>query len=294
MALIKPTKEQRKFVKKQLVTWARSQPGPVTTTAAHRMFHMLLRDLGIGAQPISVGRAPAPSYGELGMTRKAGPPTEADREAYRLVTGGADLPEVGSFVTHALFNDTDLLTDRFMVKSTKTLFDLYDRYRGRANDFNHSFDVLEARCRVIDLGIGTDPNVVLHPDTPIAALEKLNPHGKYNGQYMALWSLLAFPPLAGDDTIDRIRLGLIKDLSIAFADSQVLCSICVADGTLQEMVHSMCFTECPEHGFPGGRTEEGTLVAGIIHGVEDALTFGLVSDGAVKRACLVLDPAINS
>ena len=295
MALIKPTTEQRKFIRKQMVTWAKLQKAagrPLNTNEAHGVLYSVFADLGIGAQNTAGYRASRPSYTSLGMTRKAGEPTDEDREKYAIVTGGAELP-AGSLVIQALFNDTDYIGDRHYAKSINALFDLHDRYLGRANDRNHSFNVNDAACRVIGLGMGTDPDIKLHPDTPVEAMKVLTPHSPVNGVYTALWATLAFPKLEGDDTIERVKLGLLKDISIAFRDAELLCSVCLTKyKEKRPMVHTACFTECEEHGFPGGLTDEGTRVVGIVNGVTDAFTFGIVSDGAIPRACMVLDPTI--
>jgi len=296
MALIRPSKEQRLEIKKLMVEWARvfrARHGQIDTYAAHRELYAIFSDLGMGGAELSGYRAERPNYEALGMTRKAGEPTDEDRAAYYRVTGGATLPE-GSFIVPALFNDTDFIADRYMVKATGALYDLHDRYLGRANDFNHDFLVEQARCRVIGLGVGYDPDTVLRSEVPARALQILNPYDQYAGKYVALTALLAFPKIEGDNTIERVKAGLLKDISIAFRSTAPLCSVCLTQyGEKRPMVETSCFTECEEHGFPGGLTDEGTLVVGIMNSVVDAFTFGIVSDGAIPRACLVLDPTVR-
>jgi hypothetical protein len=288
MALIKLTEDQRRAVRKRLVKWHQTATRSgryITTAEAHRELFAAFSDLGIAEVNIPVGRATKPNYAELGMTRKAGQPTDEDKRRYTEVTRGGTLTDEG-LVVQALLFDNDLITDRSAVMSYQGLVDLHQKYLGRANDFNHSFDANDARCRIIDLGLGSDPNTRLHEDRPDRGLLSLSNVGP-NASYTALWATLAFPFMEGDTAIERVKNGLILDESIAFrtGPGQDLCSEC-----LKPLQHSMCYTECEEHGFVGGRTEEGSLIVSIMNGVADAFTFGLVSDGAIKRAGLVTDP----
>jgi hypothetical protein len=290
MALIKLTEQERKSVRKRLLKWyniTTSSGKMITSTEAHRMLFSTLSELGIADVNIPVGRAEAPSYETLGMTRNAGPPTKEEIARYKEVTGGGILDENG-FVAQILLFDNDLIRDRSAVMSFKGLSDLYTKYLGRANDFNHSFRVQDARCRIIDLGLGYDPSSNLHPNRPTDKMMSILPGGNaYDGVYTALWGTVAFPFIAGDDTISKIKSGLIKDESVCFSTTPGtdLCSECMTP-----LTHSFCFTECDEHGFTGGRTEEGNLISCVMTGVDDALTFGLVSDGAVTRAGIQLMP----
>jgi hypothetical protein len=293
--LIKLTREQRREVKKFLLDWYRAESGirRVFPGEVHRQFYSAVSSIFDTPFPMvgagmPGGRKRKPNYSELGMSLVAGPPTDEEIEKYRQITDGGDLGRDG-FVTNVLLFDNDLVTDRSMSMTAKGMSDLMSKYLGRANDFDHSFYVLDARARLIDLQIGSDPAMEMHPDFPHEAHRQLSPYNAFGGKYMAFWGRLAFPKLSGDDTTERIRKGLIKDVSIAFSHEDTLCSEC-----LQPMKSDMCFTWCDEHGFPGGRTDEGRLVVGMVDSVKDAFTFGLVSDGAVARAGIVTDPFADS
>lgn len=284
--LIKLTSEQRRDIKKRLLKWYRSiDHNPVTLRSqAHRTFYSFTKELGLPRPDVVFGRSKKPNYSSLGMKMGARRPNQKDIEDYRMITDGADLPS-DSLVTPVLLFDNDLITDRFEVVSFNALKDLYTKYVGRANDYNHDFSVEHAAGRLIRTEIGSDETTELHMDYPKHAMDQLNSMNPFRNTYMALWGDFAMPNLSFDDTIERIEKGVIKDVSIAFNAPALLCSEC-----LKEMQSDMCFTWCDEHGFPGGRTEEGRLVVGIIDQISDAFTFGLVSDGAIKRAGIVLDP----
>jgi hypothetical protein len=234
-------------------------------------------------------RADPPNYRELGMERVAGEPTDEEREIYREVTKGGSLGEEG-FVCHVLLADTDLLPDRYGQLSFRSLEGLRAKYLGRANDYNHSFDQLDAAGRVIDLAIGTDPGVALHPDRPTSALRALDVLNPWAGDYAALWATMAFPSGVKDphDTIAKLKAGLVQDVSIAWSSLGAKCSVCLAD-----MQRYCGMYECEEHGMVGGRTEDTDEAVVSIYGpVQDVRVFGHVSDGAVRRARYVLDPNV--
>lgn len=287
--LLKLSDRERREIKRQLLTWYKvsgEQLSPmVLGTFAHREFYSILRQMGYVVDQSAGPRAKKPKYSELGMTRGARYATDEDRARYAEITDGGDLGKDGYVVPVLLF-DNDIITDRYQVMSYTGLTNLYEKYLGRANDFNHDFGVEQARGRLINLAIGTDPGTEMHPDLPTHALRQLSPHNPWVGGYTALWGELAMPNLEFEDTIERVQKGLVKDVSIAFSLEELLCSECQ-----NPMSHDMCFTWCDEHGFPGGRTEEGRLITGIIDSVKDVFTFGMVSDGAVKRAGLVIDPS---
>lgn len=287
MTLIRPTKEQFSTLENKL---ERAGLRPTARTGAGRpqtrVLYQILSSLGFEDARSPGARALAPNYAEVGMTRKAGAPTKAEIDKYAEVTGGGEITDKGLVVQGLLF-DTDLITDRYAVVTLNTMVDLYDKYLGRANDFDHSFDITHARCRIIELGLGSDSEVKLHKDTPSESLATLSPANPYSKTYLALYATLAFPDIANDPyrTIDSIKSGVMRDISIAWGGGCSYCSVC-----LNAMESFYCWNYCEEHGFPGGRTEDGTAVVEIKDGAADAFTFGLVSDGAVKRAMLVLDP----
>lgn len=286
--LIKLSDRERREIKRQLLTWYKvsgEQLSPmVLRTFAHREFYSILRQMGYAVNQSAGSRAKKPKYSEIGMTQGARYATDEDRSRYREITDGGELGRDGYVVPVLLF-DNDVITDRYEVMSYAGLTNLYEKYLGRANDFNHEFGVEQARGRLINLAIGTDPGTEMHPDLPTHALRQLSPNNPWVGNYTAFWGELAMPHIEFEDTIERVQKGLIKDVSIAFSSEELLCSECV-----KPMSQDMCFTWCDEHGFPGGRTEEGRLVTGVIDSVKDAFTFGMVSDGAIKRAGFVIDP----
>lgn len=290
MGLIRLTKEQFATLEDKLV---RAGLRPTARVGAgrpqNRVLYQILSSLGFEDSRSPGQRAMPPNYSELGMTRKAGPPTEADIAKYAEVTSGGTLTKDGLIVSALLF-DTDLITDRYSVATLNTMVDLYDKYLGRSNDFDHSFDVTHARCRIIDIGLGSDVGVTLHRDTPVDALARFSPANPYAKTYLALHATLAFPHIEKDqyNVIENINAAIMRDISIAWSGGISYCSIC-----LNEMGSFFCWKMCEEHGFPGGRTEDDEAVVSIIDGASDAFTFGLVSDGAVKRAMLVLDPTAN-
>jgi hypothetical protein len=293
--LLKPTSEQIKIIEGKLErsgmkTGNRQHAGH----AENRIFYQILQSVGFQDSRNGGQRASIPNYTVLGFDRVASKPTKADIMRYSEVTNGADLTKEG-LITQALFFDNDLITDRYAVASFSLLVDLANKYLGRGNDFNHNFDARQARSRIIDVNIGTDPGTALHPDTPIEALQTLSPNSPVTSTYAAFYGTLAFPKLNenggawGANTIESVQSGMIRDLSLAWAlDGHSLCSICLSP------METFWFWEyCGEHGFPGGRTDDGTAVVAIMQHAADAFTFGLVSDGAVKRAGLVLDPTMN-
>lgn len=266
------------------------------THAENRTFYQILDSMGLSESRSTGKRAAEPNYAELGLTRVAGPPTEADIARYREVTNGGVLTDEG-FVTSALFFDNDLITDRYSIATLNLLNDLYSKYIGRGNDFNHAFDARQARCRIIDLSLGADPSTELHSDTPVEALRRFSPNNPLSSTYTALVGDLAFPKMDNDaggafgagSAIDSVKSALVKDISIAFqnAHKTTYCSLC-----LLPMDSFWFWSYCEEHGFPGGRLGSEAVV-GIMDRVSDVFTFGLVSDGAVKRAGIVLDPTIG-
>lgn len=287
--LLKLNPEQFKILEKKLNRRGLLNPSIRTTERQrHNMFYETLSDMKIGDFRSPGYRAVKPSYTELGMSRVAGVPTAEEIEKYAEVTGGGVLDETG-YVCEALMFDTDLMPDRYGSATLNCLVDLYDRYLGRANDFNHSFDAREAICRVIDLSIGTDPNKVLHKDHPTKGKQGLSPMNPYNGTYMALTAKLAFPggTEKAQADIDRVKNSLTRDISIAtvIPSEKCFCSECA-----KPMERFWFWSYCEEHGFPGGSTEEGTKVVEIWDGADDAFVFGFVSDGAVRCAGVVLDP----
>lgn len=265
------------------------------THVEHRTFYQILSDLGFQDSRSIGRRASAPNYEVIGLDRAAGPPTSQEIATYSKLTDGAELPD-GSFICQAILSDTDLVEDRYAVKTMRLLEGLRSKYLGRANDYNHSFDSREARSRIIQMGLGTDPDVKLHPDTPIEALAKLSPNNPFSGTYTALYGTLAFPFLNEDpeQTIDRVKNGMLKDISLAYcpAPETTYCSTCLLINEPKDslMKTFWFWSYCEEHGFPGGIDKGGRRVVQIMDGVSDVLTFGLVSDGAVKRAGLVINP----
>lgn len=254
----------------------------------NRVFYQMLSDMGFSDVRAKIGRCAKPDYTALGFNRVAGAPTEEEIARYSQVTSGATLTDKG-LVCQALLFDNDLITDRYHAATMNLLVDLYTKYVGRSNDFNHYFDVTQARCRVIDTHLGTDPGTKLHQDIPVEAISRLSPANAFSGVYTALYGTLAFPYLENDphQVLEKVCNGMIKDLSLAFfeAPKTTYCSIC-----LEPMDVFWFWDYCEEHGFPGGQTDSGERVVAIMDRAMDALTFGLVSDGAVARACLVLDP----
>lgn len=262
------------------------------THAENRVFYQILQDLGFNDSRSAGKRAEDPNYAELGFDRVAGEPTSADIAKYAKVTNGATLTNQG-FVTQALFFDNDLIPDRYSVATLNLLVDLYNKYLGRGNDFNHEFNATMARSRIIDVNLGSDPSVILHPDTPVEAMKRFSPTNPLSDSYTAFFGTLAFPYVENDqyDTINSVKSGLIDDISIAFQNMEhtTYCSVC-----LDPMSRFWFWSYCEEHGFPGGRTEDGTAVVSIMDRASDVFTFGLVSDGAVKRAGIVLDPFLQN
>jgi hypothetical protein len=259
---------------------------------AYSLFYETLSDMKIGDVRSPGYRAPKPNYTELGMSRVAGTPTASEIEQYARVTNGGVIDSSG-FICEALMFDTDLMPDRYGAATMNCLVDLYSKYLGRANDFNHSFDASESVCRVIGLSIGTDPKVDMHPHHPAKAMQSLSPMNPYASQYMALVATLAFPGDTADAqyAITRAKNSLTKDISIAtmIPGEKSYCSIC-----LKNMERFWRWSYCEEHGFPGGTTEDGECLVEIWDGASDAFVFGFVSDGAVRRAGIVLDPHIKS
>lgn len=254
----------------------------------HNLFYETLSDMRIGDVRASGYRAEKPDYRELGMSRVAGKPTEKDIDRYAEVTNGGRLDPDG-YVTEALMFDTDVMPDRYGSATMNCLVDLYGKYLGRANDYNHSFDSREAICRVIDLSIGIDGQTVLHQDHPTKGKQGLSPMNPYVGQYMALTATLAFPgdtPKAQDD-IARVQNSMTKDISIA---TQVPMEKSYCSECLKPMQSFWFWSYCEEHGFPGGTTDDGNRLVEIWDGADDAYVFGFVTDGAVRRAGVVLDP----
>lgn len=290
--LIKFTPEQKREIKEQLVEWARANRHLnqfQMYSEAHRQFYKLAGEFGFADAARVMGRSKKPKYSNLGMTYGMQTATEDDVRRYAEVTDGAQLGKDG-VVIPVLLTDNDLLTDRFMIHSFSGMVSLYEKYNGRGNDFNHRFDALQSRGRLINMHMGSDPSTELHPDSPISALERLSPSNPLATQYVGLWGDFAMPRKDGDSTIKDITSGLMRDVSIAFsvAPNQLLCSMC-----LEPMRQGMCFDSCKEHGYPGGRNEEtGELMVSIMNEAADAFTFGIVSDGAVKQAGFVLDPDI--
>jgi hypothetical protein len=251
----------------------------------HDVLYETLADLGHDSERRVGQRAEPPSYTELGMERVAGEPTEEEAKAYYEITAGGQLGE-GSYVTSVLLTDSDLITDRYSVFSYQSLVGLMSRYLGRANDYNHSFDQKDAAGRLIDVSIGMDPGVVLHPDHPTDALRTLAPLNAAEGNYLALYGVMAFP--GGEQskaTIEGIKSGLVRDVSIAWSCRSAVCSAC-----LKHMERFWFWNYCEQHGLPGGRLSTGEAIVAIFDGITDAFVFGNVSDGAVKRARYVPDP----
>jgi len=268
------------------------------THAEQRVFYSILSDMGYPDSRAIGKRAPDPNYSELGFDRVAGAPTDSEIVRYAEVTNGGTLTKDG-LVTQALFFDSDLIADRYSVATYNLLVDLASKYIGRGNDFNHEFDARQARARIIQTNLGTDPATSLHPDTPVQSLKTLSPNNVVAGTYVALYGTLAFPKLeneapsyqGGGNTIQSVSSGLVKDISIAFQPNPdtTYCSIC-----LNKMDRFWFWSYCDIHGFPGGRMDDGTAVVEIMDHVSDVFTFGLVSDGAVKRAGIILDPKIET
>lgn len=258
---------------------------------AFSLFYETLSDMKIGDVRSPGYRAPKPNYRELGMSRVAGPATDQDIEQYAKVTNGGKIDK-SAYVCEALMFDTDLMPDRYGAATLNCLVDLYSRYLGRANDFNHSFDSSESICRVIGLNIGTDPGVEMHPHYPKKAMQSLSPMNPYASTYMALTAILAFPGDTADAqyAISRVRNSMTRDISIAtmIPGEKSFCSIC-----LKNMERFWRWSYCEEHGFPGGTTDDGECLVEISDGASDAFVFGFVSDGAVRRASTVLDPNIK-
>ncbi len=229
-------------------------------------------------------RATPPNYEALGINRKAGPPTAEDISKYYDVTAGGVLTEDG-FVCPVLLSDNDLLPDRYKVHSFRALAMMASMYLGRSNDKNHSFDANEASGRLIDVFIGTDPDVEMHSDYPVDAVKFLDPLNPHEGCYSAICGLMAFPVEAAEE-INRVKSALTQDVSIAFRPDSVACSVCAAP---MESVWGL-FHYCEQHGFPGDiNSLDGRAVVGIYTSCSDVRTFGHVSDGAAKRARYVLD-----
>lgn len=293
--LIKPTSEQFLALESKLERSGIGLKPHAITQRENQVFYSILQDLGYQDARSTGRRALAPDYSEIGLDRVGGPPTKQESEKYEKLTDGAELPE-GSFVCQAILSDTDLVDDRYAIKTLKLLEGLRSKYLGRANDYNHSFDAREARSRIIDMGIGTDPGVKMHPDTPLEALSRLSPNNPFSQTYTALYGTLAFPFLEDDpeQTIARVKNGMLKDISLAYcsAPETTYCSTCLLINEPQDslMKTFWFWSYCEEHGFPGGIDKGGRRVVAIMDGVSDALTFGLVSDGAVKRAALILNP----
>lgn len=285
--LLKPTTQQFEALQSKLERSGIQLGRGFAKHAENRAFYQILSDIGLYDSRTPGKRAKEPSYKELGFSRNAGSPSTSDIERYKEITGGGILTEDG-FVTQALFFDNDLIADRYSVATYNLLTDLYSKYIGRANDFDHYFNVTQARSRIIDLEIGTDSGTALHPDTPVEALRRFSPNAPSNGTYTALFGDLAFPKMENDpeSVTDRVKGGLIQDISICFqnAHKTTYCSLC-----LLPMDSFWFWSYCEEHGFPGGRLGSDAVVA-IMDRASDAYTFGLVSDGAVKRAKIVLNP----
>lgn len=254
----------------------------------YNILYASLADLGFSrfasVGGYSVGkRAKDPDYESLGITRKAGPPTSEDIERYRQVTAGGQLTEDG-FVCPVVLSDNDLLPDRYKVHSFRSLTSLAAKYLGRANDNNHSFDVMEASGRLIDVWIGTDTSTEMHEHYPADTLRTIDPLNPHEGEYAAICGLMAFPSESQMD-INKLKSALIQDVSIAFRPDSSLCSICAVP-----MQWLWIFNYCEEHGFPGDiNAADGKPVVGIFTNCSDVRTFGHVSDGAAKRARYVLD-----
>lgn len=260
-----------------------------STAEDDRIFFDTMADMGLADARDPGPRVEPPDYTELGMTRKAGAPTKEEQDRYREITAGAELGDDG-WVCMVLLADTDLLPDRYGVDSFRTLVGLYSKYLGRANDFNHSFNAKEAGGRIIDMGIGTDPGVELHPHTPVEAMRALDPLNTSAGVYTALYATMAFPKTSyTDQIVESIKSALTSDVSVAFAPSGATCSACLA-----AMRRYWLWYECLTCGFAGGKTEEGVPVVSIYGDVSDVRVFGHVSDGACKRARYVLDPTQKS
>ena len=232
-------------------------------------------------------RVSPPDYKALGINRKAGAPSEQDIELYRQVTAGGELTKDG-FVCPVILTDNDLITDRYKVHSFRSITSLATKYLGRSNDNNHSLDVTEAAGRLIDIFIGTDSATEMHEHYPSTALKVIDPLNPYEGAYSAVCGLMAFPA-ESQSTINKLKTGLVQDVSIAFRSDSVVCSLC-----LKPMESFFWFNYCEEHGFPGEINEAtGQPVVGIFTTCSDVRTFGHVSDGAAKRARYVLDYTAN-
>lgn len=294
--LIKLTTEQFAVLESKLERSGIRPKSHSITQRENSTFYGLLTDLGFQDARSTGRRALAPDYATIGLDRVAGPPTSQEISTYKKLTDGAELPD-GSFVCQAILSDTDLVDDRYSIKTLKFLEGLRSKYLGRANDYNHSFDAREARSRIIEMGIGTDPGVKMHPDTPLESLAKLSPNNPFSQIYTALYGTLAFPFLEDDpeQTIARVKNGMLKDISLAYysAPNTTYCSTCLLINKPEDsLMQTFWFwSYCEEHGFPGGIDKGGRRVVAIMDGVSDALTFGLVSDGAVKRAALILNPS---
>ena len=293
--LIKPSSEQFTVLASKLERSGIGIGSHTVTQKENHVFYSILRDMGFQDARSMGMRATAPDYSSIGLDRIAGLPTAKEIATYKTLTDGATLPD-NSFICQAILSDNDLLEDRYSIKTLKFLNGLQSKYLGRANDYNHSFDVREARSRIIDMGIGTDPATKLSPDTPLESLSKLSPTNPFSQTYTALYGTLAFPFLEDDpeQTIERVQNGMLKDISLAYASmaDTTYCSTCLLINDPQDslMKSFWCWNYCEEHGFPGGIDKGGRRVVAIQDGVADCFTFGLVSDGAVKRAGLVLDP----
>lgn len=261
--------------------------GPSVTE--QRLFmHFETRGFTDGRRP--KGRATKPDYAALGMDRVAGPPTEKEMKMYAKVTNGGQMGKDG-FVAQTLMVDTDLIADRYIILTFRALLDLYEKYLGRTNDINHSHDLNDAAGRLIDLAIGVDPSVDLHPDTPVSILKSVDPLNSYAGQYAALIGTMAFPNVgAGSNAIRDLQAGLIQDVSISFRPDKVICSEC-----LNQMESFFGITYCSDHGLPGMMAENATSpMVGLISGVRDVGALGHVESGATARAKYVLDPHLSS
>src|SRR5690242_14683679 len=144
--LLKPTKEQFTILESKL---ERSGINPSNrqhaTHAENRVFYQILNSVGFQDSRTGGQRASMPNYETLGFDRVAGPPDATDIARYSQVTNGADLTEDG-LITQALFFDNDLIADRYSVATFNLLTDLANKYTGRGNDFNHSFDAQQRRA----------------------------------------------------------------------------------------------------------------------------------------------------
>lgn len=264
---------------------------PAPTAADYAILYSSLSDIGYNVSASiggSIGgpRAEPPDYKTLGFDKKAGAPSKDDIQRYRDITAGGELTEDG-FVCPILLTDNDLIVDRYKVFSFRTMMDISAKYLGRSNDNNHSFDATEAAGRLIDIFVGNDPGVEMHADYPITALQTLDPGNPFEGKYTAICGYMAFPAESGT-TIDKLKSGLIQDVSVAVKPTSTKCSSC-----LEDMASIFIFNYCETCGFPGDKDEQGASIVGILSGCGDVRTFGHVSDGAAKRARYVLDYTVG-